>query len=68
LNSTTPTGCESASLCDAQRSPSDLKSHRHFIVLDGDRRAVDVVARSVSLKAVEGQLDFHPFKALRGFE
>jgi hypothetical protein len=37
---------------DQQRSVADLGAHRHFIVLDGNHREIDVVARGLSIRSV----------------
>jgi len=38
---------------DQQRRSDLLSGHRHFIVLDGNHRAIDIFARSAEARAVE---------------
>lgn len=41
---------------DVQRSAAVLGGHSHFVVVDGNHRAIDVYARSVSVRSVDGPL------------
>lgn len=43
-------------LGDPQRSATALASHRHFVVVDGNHRAFDLVARSARVRALHGPL------------
>jgi hypothetical protein len=42
--------------CDEQRTAEALSRHKHYLVVDGNHRTVDVVARDVTISVIAGPL------------
>lgn len=49
---------------DAQRTADALSRHRHFIVLDGNHRVIDVVAVTAHLREHRGGLTLDVARAI----